>query len=290
MRVRRHIAHGLRLAVGFPLAGIEPLTEDAPAAGDLAIRLAGDEPLDLSGEPVSPPYVKPDRDGTRAESAMGPAGDHVFTYGAHARFHLSADGSVLRCAVRGDGAEWQRGLLGPVLGQISALAGNVVFAGSALLIPDGAVAMVGHPSSVAALAAALRRREHELLSDGVVALRCGANGVAAHPGPAALAVRRAPVPLRAILVLERIAGSASLIAPLHESIPALMDAWIVPHGRLDRAERRASGFEQVVCTTAAYCLLAGEDGDPARLAETVTSRCWPRSPLPTSSSRSRTSA
>jgi hypothetical protein len=290
VRVQRHNAYGLRLAVWFPLAGIPPLPENAPAASELAIRLAGDEPLGLSGEPVSPPYVKCDLDGTHVESALGPAGDHVFTYGAHARFHLSADKSVLRCAPRGDGAAWERGLVGPVLGQISALAGNVVFAGSVLLIPDGAVAMVGHAASVSALAGALRRREHALLSEGVVALRCGASGVAAHPGPAALVVRRDPVPLRAILVLERIAGSASLMAPLHESIPALMDAWIVPHGRLDRAERRASGFEQVVCTTPAYCLLAGADGDPARLAETVTSRCWPRSPLPTSSSRSRTSA
>lgn len=286
----RHHAYGLRLAVWFPLAGIPPLPEDAPAAGELAIRLAGDEPLRLSGEPVSPPYVKPDRDGTRVESAMGPDGDHLFTYGEHARFHLSAEGSVLRCAARDRGAKWERGLRGPVLGQISALEGNVVLAGSALLIPEGAVAMIGDAAGVAALAGALLRRDQALLSDGIVALRCGTDGVAVHPGAAALTGPRAPLPLRAILVLERIAGSAALMAPLHESIPALMDAWIVPHGRLDRAERRASGFEQVVCTTPAYCLLAGEDGDPARLAETVTSRCWPRSPLPTSSSRSRTSA
>lgn len=256
---------------------------------ELTVRLADGEAIRLSGEPLSPPYVTMDRDGVRVESAMGPAGDHVFTYGEHARFHLSRDGSVLLCAPLDGGEEWERGLLGAVLGQVSALAGNVVFAGSAVLSADGAVAMVGDTRAVPALAAALEHGGHTLLSDGAVALRCGPAGVAVHPGASAPAALD-PAPLLAILVLERVAGSSCLMFPLPESIPALMDAWIVPHGRLDRAELRASGFEQVAATTPAYCLLAGEDTDPARLAETVTSRYPAPSPPPTSSSRSPTSA
>jgi hypothetical protein len=248
----------------------------------------GGAALDLSGEPASAPYVRTDRDGVRIESAMGPAGDHVFRYGADCLFHLSADGATLLYAAPPGRTGWQRGLLGAVLGQVSALAGNVVFDASAMASSEGAVVLIGDDRSVSALGEALARRDHAGLSRGAVALRCGDDGIDVHAGPGV--ARGRPAPLRAIVVLERVRGSSSLMFPLHESIPALMDAWVVPHGRLDRAEQRARGFEQIACTTPAYCLLVGEDTQPARLAETVTSRPVPPSRPPTSSSRSRKSA
>jgi hypothetical protein len=243
----------------------------------------------LSGPPIAPAYTRVDADGVLVESAMGPDGDHLFTYGAHGSSHLSSDAAALRCAVLDGGSEWERGLAVAVLGQVSALAGNVVLDGSATRSQDGALVMVGHAVSVSAIATTLARRGHDPLSLGAVALRCDGDGIAVHAGPGAPAACE-PVPLRAILVVEHVSGSSSLMFAVPESIPALMEAWVVPHGRLDRAERRATGFEQVACTAPVYCLLAGEDAQPARLADTVTSRRWPPNPLRTSSSRSPTSA
>lgn len=284
-----HHAYGLRVASPFPLPALPRMGGVAPADGVLFVRLT-EAPLAeaLSARMDLQPYSLVDCDGVPVESEMGAAGDHLIRYGHDARFHLSADGSLLRCSL--DGTGWEAGLAGSVLGHVSALDGYVVLDGTATSSAGVAVALLGEPERVAGIAAALLERGHALHSRGLIALSCDAVRVTTHPGAGAPKLARA-MPLAAVVFVEPGAGDGSWLVPPEDFIAQLLRAWVVPHARLEQAEHRAAAFEDLVCGTPVYTLLAGgETPRAASLVDSLTSRPPRPSPPPTSTSRSPTSA
>jgi hypothetical protein len=115
----------------------------------------------------------------------GSAGDILFDYGHRALFHLSADGSSLRCAcARVEDRTWQRVLLDTVLWTTSLLRGFELLHASAVETANGLVAFAATSGGgKTSLAAEYLRRGAALFCDDILALEAIDGQVIGHPGP-----------------------------------------------------------------------------------------------------------
>jgi hypothetical protein len=178
----RYVAHGLDLRCDFPLAGLSPAADDDLPNVTLQLATPGRLAGRWSGACAAPVWRGRLGDGCELIIARGRAGDMLFTYGERARFHLDASRHLLTCAPRAAGLHWQRALLTKVLADVSLVHGSEALHASAVDSPRGAIAIVA-PSGVGktTLALELMRRGHALLTDDVLTLREGAEGLVAHP-------------------------------------------------------------------------------------------------------------
>jgi hypothetical protein len=226
-------------------------------------------------------------------------GSHTFIYGERASFHLSADGSVLRCAVaEPTDPAWQRLFLDTILWSCSQLRGFELLHASTVCWPDGAVAIVSTSGGgKTSLAAELIGRGATLVSDDLLALDRVDGRLGGHPGPPVMnvpltgpelgrelarfpderwvaldRVAREPRPLAAICLLERRPGS-ELSLERRSSTP--LD--LLPHvfGSPGGPRRVAARFEllsDVATEVPVFRLAADVDVPPAELANLVESR------------------
>src|SRR5205085_6154423 len=95
-----------------------------------------------SGTPDPPDWETVLGDGRAIRHEVGIAGDHRFSYGSD-RFHVSADGGTVLCAVeRPDATSWQRQLLDTILFSVSFEKGYELLHASAVEVDNGVVAFV----------------------------------------------------------------------------------------------------------------------------------------------------
>jgi hypothetical protein len=288
-------AFGLCVRLAFPLPAVEALP-DSSCAPTLEARL-------VPYPPAQPdPGVEEHLWTTRFDDQDYVMhrlrdGSHRCVYGDRASFHLSADVSVLTCAVAepADPA-WQRLFLDTILWTCSLLRGYELLHASTVCGPDGAVAIVAASGGgKTSLAAELIARGAMLLSDDVLALDRVDGRLGGHPGPPVMnlpltrpaefgrelarfpderwvaldRVAREPRPLAAICLLERRPGS-ELGLERHPS--TALD--LLPHVLRGGQRSDAARFEllsDVATEVPVFRLTAGLDVPPAELANQVES-------------------
>jgi len=236
-------------------------------------------------------------DGSCLRYEIGFAGDHRFRYGADT-FHISADAHTVLCSVRDpDDARWQRQLLDTILFSVSFAHGFELLHASAVQSGDGVVAFVaptgGGKSSIAA---ELCRRGHRLVCDDVLAIERRGDRLLGHPGPAVMSIPRAaglpaalgasaiasfpaedetwvtveravtaPLPLRAVYVLDRFADGP-LVSEL--AAPTVLD--LLPHAiSLPHAPSRARHRFDLFSALAEQVALLRLAADPASSAGAI---------------------
>lgn len=184
-------------------------------------------------------------------------GTHVLRAPSRGTFLVAADGrKILVAPVRGARWLWQRVLLAQALPLAAVLQGVETLHASAVVLADGTGAAFTGASLAGktTLAAAMLETDARLLSDDVLAVEGVEAGVLAHPAPPLMNLRcggeaalgapphgaravgrgagaralqfephRAPVPLRALFVLDRSARHATLtLEPLEVGAAALL--------------------------------------------------------------------
>jgi hypothetical protein len=167
----------------LPRTRLELATEEAIAA-----RWQSDGAERLDHESFSDARSRPDRTIDRSRN-----GDYLL-YARHFGTALvSPRGDHVICAPPAVAAwRWQRFLVGRVLPWAALLRGRELLHASAIRIGDRAVAIVadtGHGKT--SLAARLLLRGGGFITDDVLALSDGGDGILAHPGPAIVALRPA---------------------------------------------------------------------------------------------------
>jgi hypothetical protein len=177
-------AFGMALTSDFQLP--IPLAAPAPEP-DLKLALVDRRELALRWSGTERPAVWRARFSGGQDLAVefGQGGDHLFTYGTAARFHLSADGGRLLCApTHRDDPVWQRQLLDTILFSASLINGRDALHASAVLLPAGVAAVVSvRGGGKSTLAAELVGRGWPLVCDDVLVLEPTGRDVIAHPGP-----------------------------------------------------------------------------------------------------------
>jgi hypothetical protein len=288
-------AFGVCIRIAFPLAALDA-AGDASCAPTLEARLVPFQADDV--DPGIEEIVWATRfDGQDYKMRRLRDGSHRFVYGKRASFHLSADGSVLRCAVaEPDDPAWQRLFLDTILWSCSQLRGFELLHASTVCWPDGAVAVVSTTGGgKTSLAAELLGRGATLLSDDVLALDRVDGRLAGHPGPPVMnvpltaapglgrelahfpderwvaidGVAREPRPLAAICLLERRPG-AELSLERRRSTP--LD--LLPHVFQGGPRGDAARFElvsDIATEVPVFRLAADVDVPPAELANLVES-------------------
>jgi hypothetical protein len=185
-------AFGLDVSASFDVAGLgesrgglRPVELDLGSAADLESRFGSDGVSRIS-----------DRPGFKIDSH--PERGYLFRHPDYGLHWISAAGDRIACAPP-DGAEdwhWQRMLTGQLLPFAALLAGLEVFHASAVVIDGRAVAMVAASGTgKTSVAAELILRGAEFLTDDVVALEAGPDGILAHPGAGLANLRRSAVDL-----------------------------------------------------------------------------------------------
>lgn len=181
----RHVrAFGVDLALEPALPGA--WATRTPRQPPVRVMICG--PADVasawSGE-AAPGWQARLGDGERFRCTRGCAGDHRFAYGARATFHLSEDGSLLRCAPEDPhDLAWQRVLLDSVLVSVALLHGHEALHAAAVDTAAGVLAVTAlSGGGKSTLCSELVRRGHGLVADDVVALSGDDGTVVAHPGP-----------------------------------------------------------------------------------------------------------
>jgi hypothetical protein len=303
---RSYVAYGLRVRSVFALAGMTP--GDGPGTlPELTLTL------------VTPAQMRSSWDGRRArllwrgrlgdgrELAVegGPLGDLLFSYGRRARFRLGPDRRLLQCAPARTGLDWQRVLLGKVLGNVSMLRGREALHASAVESPHGVVAILG-PSGAgkSTLALELMRRGWPLFADDVLAMSARAKRVTAHPATPHLTVSereatgvghvkeanirrlgstlarfgdelwlsarmasRAPRRVSVLCLLDR-AGSGRPEAQALPGNPLLLAPYMLGfRGDDERARRRFELYGELAASATTLRLSAHPGAPPAALAE-----------------------
>jgi hypothetical protein len=294
-----YLAHGLRLHSGFPLPGMTPVADED--ASPLALELASPAELAAlwSGAREIPPWRGYLGDGCELRIERGCAGDLLFTYGERARFHLDANQRLLTCAPVEAGLYWQRALLTKVLADIALVRGCEALHASAVDSPQGAVAIVAPPGAgKTTLALELMRRGHALLTDDVLTLTAGCDGVLAHPAtphmnlePAhddvaeplvavlamlgqerwtvAHAVARGPLEVRAIFLLERRIGLPLGVELLPPSPLALAPYMLGLDEDIERERRRFALYADLAASATLLRLSCDADDHPADIVDLI---------------------
>ncbi len=231
----------------------------------------------------------PDRSGTRSDA----------TRAVH---HLCADASVLACAPADPGEpSWWRVVLDSVLFTVALLQGYEALHAGAVATPDGVIAITAAAGGgKSTLLAELLRRGPALMADDVLVLESrGAEAPLAHPGaplmtvPAArmpmlreagppetissleqerwiaVPVHPEPLPLKALVVLDRRPGLQTSLERIEDPFSPLMGSLLsFPRS----PERRRTRFELasvLASKTALWRLTADLDTPPDVLADTL---------------------
>lgn len=293
---RVHRGFGLEFSCDFELPGL-PTVPGGKARDVVRMRLATPAEIDAawSGPEGGARPVETRLDGLRCITERGTAGDHRFTYGEGALFHVSADSRTLLCAPEdADAPEWRRVLLDSVLGLVSLLHGYEALHAAAVMSPTGVVAFMGHTGGgKTTLVVELLRRGFPLMSDDVLALSREDGRIAAHPAPPVMnlpagtewpdgqalatiagetwfAARHAaagPAPLAAVCLIDRRPGSVPGVVPGPASP---LDLIVHGLGSGSAPERRKSRFEllsDLAAQAPAYVLEADTRTGAGELAD-----------------------
>jgi hypothetical protein len=297
-------AYGLAVASDFFLPGMTH--PPAPGQPALSTRLTKADVLnrEWTGAIEAPAWQTVFPDGSSVRCQRGVGGDHRFSYGRRASFHLSADATVLLCApVERSSSEWKRFLLDTVLHCVSLIRGFEALHASAVCSPQGLVAIVGVTGSgKSCLAAELVRRGCEFFSDDVLALRRTDERLLAYPGPPLaslasggpsaprdlgqpvaffpdedkiwLAVRGAcnrPRGIDAVYVLDRAEGLDTGLQPFEGGPARLLPHMLFLGGNADRAATRTEVLAELVASAQVWRLRADMDASPGDLADLIES-------------------
>jgi hypothetical protein len=299
----RYEAFGLRVASHFALDELCDVTAAGPADVELTLASTAEVRSAFSGA-IAPPRVHEALlgDGCLYRVERGAAGDHAVDYGDRATFHLAPDAAVVRCAPRDvERPAWRRFLLDTVLGTAALVQGYEALHAAAALGESGLVAIAAETGGgKSTLLARLLLRGHLLFCDDILALSHRDGQVVAVPGPplmnlepvmvdgtSAGAVGRvlsvvdgecwtqvsrpplSPVPVRAVVFLQRGAGRAARLEPLAPD-PTLLLAHSLMSGReSERLARRFGLFADLAEQTQLVRLVAPSDAGPDELAELV---------------------
>jgi hypothetical protein len=293
-------AFGLNIVSALVLPGME----DVPAQESDPVRLELVDSAEVqaawSGGSTRPVWETV-LDDLPFRFEAGSAGDHLFSYGDEATFHLNRAADELLCApVDRAAPDWQRVLLDTVLYTVSLLHGFEALHASAVELAEGPVALVSAMGGGKTSAAvALLRRGYPLFCDDILTLKRTAGAPLAYPGPALMNLPLAveldglpvgwrrlarfgdeswvavagaatqPRPVAAIVLLERRADAALEAQTVpHNALP------LVPHalGLQHRPDRMRGTFE-ILCDLAEsvplYRLTAGPDASPDDIADVV---------------------
>ncbi len=296
-----YVAYGLQLLSSFPLAGMSPAADDRLPS--LHLDVAGDSALDAiwSGTDGPPVWRGLLGDGRELAIERGLGGDLLFAYGDRARFRLDPHRRSLLCAPREDGLAWQRALLGKVITNVSVMRGYEALHASALLSPEGVVAILA-PSGVGktTLALELLRRGWSLFADDALALASGGKGIYAHPGTphmsvsggsevveghdgraSALAVfggeswiavaehARQARPVRAVVLLSRGPNCSLSLEELPPNPLELVPYMLGIPEDVERERHRFTLFADLASTTRLLRLTGGEEDTPRDLADLI---------------------
>jgi hypothetical protein len=226
--------------------------------------------------------------------------------GTRAVHHLSPDSRVLRCAPS-DPADpsWWRVVLDSVLFTVALLGGYEALHAGAVATPDGAIAITAATGGgKSTLLTELLRRGSELMADDVLVLesraperplahpaaplmtvpaaRLPALAEAAHPGThpetissledelwIAVPVHRGPLPLRALVVLDRRPGVRTALEKIEDPLAPLLGSLLSFPRTPERQRARFELASVLACTTTLWRLTADLDTPPDVLADTL---------------------
>jgi hypothetical protein len=295
-RVLRAFGLSLTVADGRPPGAWR---EQSPLGPQLALRRASAEEIERAWSGRAALGWEAHIDGAPLLVEIGQAGDHRFVHGKRAVHHLSADGRTLLCApTYAEDLLWWRVVLDSVLFSAALLRGVEALHAGAIAFGREAVAITASAGGgKSTLLAELLARGFELLSDDVLALEARAGAAPlAHPGPplmtlpaaamrderrerliapvagerwTAVPAHAAPLPLRALVLLDRRAGRKLAIRPVTSPFATLIGAML----RFPRTpEREAARFElasALASHTAVWQLSADSFTPPPMLADTV---------------------
>lgn len=293
----RYVAFGLQVNSPFALPGMIERTDATLPSLDLDIHTR--ESLLAAWGAGDAKRVWEGRlgDGRPLLVEASSNGEYLFAYESKALFRLHSGGEQLACAPCEDGIAWQRVLLTKVLANVSLLRGYEALHASAVESPGGAVVVLA-PSGTGktALALALALRGWPLMSDDIVTLGGGPDGVLAQPGTphlnadlstvqgrstrklaqvlgvlgeelwlAARAPTLRPRPVRALCLLERGRDLPLKVDPMPAS-----PVWLMPYalGLLDGGEReRFELYAELAAGASVLRVSAGDGHSPAAIAE-----------------------
>jgi hypothetical protein len=292
-------AYGLKVETDLLLPGIQSTPADGQRQSLTLLRVPAEELPSLLDDRR---YLRNLQayDGAPYVMLEGSDGDVLFAYGRTALFHLSADHTVLRCAVADEREPaWQRVLLDTILWGVSLLRGFELLHASSVTGRHGLIALVGHTGGgKTSLAAEFLRRGAALFSDDILAFAEIGGATVAHPGPPlmnlprplapeelgggrilaefgderwAVVERHATTPTTpaAVVLINRVAGEAPrCIREDATSLTLLPHAVSLPHLR-DRARRRFDIFGGVATTASVLSLYADPALSPSELADLI---------------------
>lgn len=295
----RYVAFGLQVSSPFALPGMPERSEQTlPALElDIATRSSVQAGWDASSaEPIWQGTLAGERTLLVQRNA---AGEHLFTYGAEAVFKLDGAGEHLDCAPSEAGVAWQRVLLTKVLANVSLIRGYEALHASAVESPQGAIVVLA-PSGTGktALALALARGGWPLLSDDIVTLGRGPDGVLAHSStphvnadPTTLSARGtrrlaavldvlgeelwlavrsstvSPCPVVAVCLLARAPLLSLSLAAMPASPVALMPYMLGLSEEPGRERERFELYCELMRTAALIRISAGDGHPPGLIAE-----------------------
>ena len=315
-------AFGLRIRSAFPLPELAAPVESDGVDVDVDIAFASSDVVAAAfSGPSDEPHVRSTilGDGCEYRSERGRSGDYRIGYGDRATFHLSAGGASLRCApVDVDDPAWRRFLLDTALGTAALLHGYEALHAGAVAGPRGAIAVVGDQGGgKSTLVAQLVGQGYPMVSDDLLFLRAGAQGVEAQPGPplvnlepmlpdgtpaAALGqvlatldgecwirlrddqVVDAPVPLAAVVLLDRGDHPAVLLEPVPASTATLLRHSLLSGRAQERMARRFELVSDLVAAVAVVRLRTPVLHPPAGVAAALDELLAPDAVLRTGGS------
>jgi hypothetical protein len=243
-------------------------------------------------------------DGHPYGMSRGSGGDHRFTWGDRAIFHLNAAADVLTCGFSDvEDAAARRVLCDTVLWSISLLRGYELLHAGAVCLGPAAVAIVADSGTgKTSLVAELLRRGGALLSDDILALSYSdGDHVVGHASPPLMNLPLAslatlpgavghpvavlddeawvsvtahasePCPLSAICLLERADGLPTALGRHPRGPLALLPHALALPGSRERLRHRFELLGDLIADVPVLRLTAGPDGSPSVLADIVES-------------------
>ena len=298
--LRRHQGFGLVFVCDLPLPGFPAAPGGREPDLDMLLAAPDDVAQAWSGPAHEPAAVELTIDGLPYRVERGVGGDHRFSYGDLAAFHLSPDARTLLCSPA-DAADpaWRRVLLDSVLATVALLHGFEALHAAAVAGSDGVVAFMGRTGGgKTTLAAELVRRGLPLVCDDVLALtRDGGGAILAHPAPPVMNLPHAappvaaqrlasfgdedwvaiehaatgPARLAAVCVLDRRSGLDAAIQPAETSALDLLAHGLRSGRAPERMEARFELLADIAEQVPAFILEADPCTHPARLADLAES-------------------